>query len=274
MQPAAPIISSVHNQWVKYARSLDRRKARSAERAFLVEGTRLVADALAAGATPRLCFYDPDTQPAGSSSAIGQASDRGARIVPVTATVMRALSDTDAPQGIVAVFAIPELPIPNEPTTVPLYVVADAIRDPGNLGTLIRSAAGAGAQALFVAPGTTDPFAPKVVRAGMGAQFRLPVRGLDWTQPDPALVSCRQRLVATTGAAATYDSIDWTRPSCLIIGNEAAGLSDAARALSTGGVSIPLAAGIESLNAAVAGAVVLFEAARQRRRQELRAAAG
>lgn len=270
METVGPVISSVHNQWVKYARSLHRRSARSSERAFLVEGPRLVADALAAGAVPRVIFHDPANASASTVQSVADAENRGARVVRVTPVVMRALADTETPQGFIAVFPIPELPITIPSGVEPLYLVVDAIRDPGNLGTLIRSAAAVSAHAVFVAPGTTDPFAPKVVRAGMGAHFRLPLRQLDWTRPEPAMVSCGQRLAAEAGGSVVYDSVDWRRASCLIVGNEASGLSGAARAFATESVSIPLGSDVESLNAAVAGSVLLFEAARQRRRQELR----
>lgn len=268
-----PTVSSTQNRWVKVARSLQRRKARYQQRALLVEGVRLLADALAAGASPTLLFVSVDTEQPALEELADTAHSRGARVVPVTEAVLRTIADTETPQGVVAVFPFPEPDSPAYSTDTPLALVVDGVRDPGNLGTLIRAALGAGADRVYVAPGTTDPFAPKVVRAGMGAHFRLPIVPLDWTAPEPHIERYARRVAATGEAATTYDSVDWTVPACVIVGSEAAGLSPAARAFATDTVRIPLAGGLESLNAAMAGTIVLFEAARQRRARDLRGGA-
>lgn len=260
-----PVITSLQNPWVKRARALQRRHARSKERAFLVEGVRAVADALAAGAIPTALFADIDAGNPAIDDLLGQAHERGARVMPTTATVIRAIADTQTPQGLIGIFPFPMLEPQVPAETALLALVADGIRDPGNLGTLIRSAVGAGCHAVFISPATTDPFAPKVVRAGMGAHFRLPILRLDWEQPHPLLSACPQRLAATAQATTAYDRVDWTKPSCLVIGSEAEGISAPGKAFVNGSVAIPLAGGLESLNAGVAGSVILFEAARQRR---------
>lgn len=270
MSGFGPTITSIHNQWVKIARALHRRKVRNEQRAFLIEGTRLVGDALDAGASPTLLFYDAEADEPTLTALASAAAAREARVVPVSPTVMRAISDTETPQGIAAVVPFPDLPIRIPETEAPFFVIADAIRDPGNLGTLLRAALGAGVHAVYLAPDTVDPYSPKVVRAGMGAHFRLPIRGLTWHAPDERLIQCSLRVAATGSAELTYDQIDWREPACVIIGNEAAGLSPAARDFSTMQARIPIAGGLESLNAAIAGAVILFEAARQRRAQDLR----
>ena len=153
MERDAPIVSSVHNRWVKYARSLERRKARLAEGAFLVEGARLVEDGLATGATPTIVFHDVDSASATATAVAARAVESGARLIPVTSTVMRAVADTETPQGIVAVFPLPNVAPRTVAGVEPLFLTTDAIRDPGNLGTLVRSAAAAGVDAIFVGPG-------------------------------------------------------------------------------------------------------------------------
>jgi RNA methyltransferase, TrmH family len=270
LAPLGPVVTSSRNPHAKYARALNRRQTRSQERAFLVEGVRAVAEALTSQAVPSLVFFaETTTNPRVTDLALA-ASEHGARVFPTNDLVIRSLSDTEHPQGIIAVFRVPELEIHVPPRTEPLFVVADAIRDPGNLGTLIRSTLGAGAHALFVTPQTVDPFNPKVVRAGMSAHFRLPIRVCTWHQIEEPLFACEQRLAAETHAPRTYDAVDWTLASAIIVGNESVGISDEARALATGSISIPLYGELDSLNAGIAGSVILFEAASHRRARNLR----
>lgn len=266
MSPSGSTLTSIHNPHVKFARSLAQRKVRQRERAFVVEGVRLFEDALTAGFRPLRLFFDPDRIEAALSERMLVLAAGETIVHEVSPPVIDAISDTETPQGIAAIFGYPDIPIAPK-SEAPLFVVADGIKDPGNLGTLMRTCAAAGAHALFISPRTTDPYAPKVVRAAMGAHFRLPIRPLDWNAPDSALDACAQRLGAEAGQGALYDSIDWRQPSVLILGSEAHGLSDQAANWLTGHVTIPMQGDVESLNAAVAGAVILFEAARQRRRQ-------
>jgi TrmH family RNA methyltransferase len=142
-------------------------------------------------------------------------------------------------------------------------VVADALRDPGNLGTLLRAAAASGADEVLLGPGTVDAYNPKVVRGAMGTHFRLPMATMTW----PAIASHLNGLsiwLADVRGAVPYTKVDWTEPCALIVGGEAEGASPEAEELATGRISIPMQHGIESLNAAVAAAVILFEAQRQR----------
>jgi TrmH family RNA methyltransferase len=259
-----PLLSSVHNPTVRYARSLLRRRSRYRERAFLIEGARLFLDAIDAGARPRLVFLEESRLGPLGGEVVTAALESGARVHPVNEPVLDAIADTEEPQGVVAVFPFPEPPTPMSEMSE-LLLAADGLRDPGNLGTLLRSAVGSGCTAVALTASSVDPYAPKVVRAGMGAHFRIPIRWLDWSQPDPIFTACRNRFSAESRAPITYDAVDWTAPSALVVGSEARGISDAARSTLTGSVSIPLLGGLESLNAAVAGSIILFEAARQRR---------
>ena len=230
-----------------------------------MEGVTALRDALEAGGTPTMVVAaSPPPSPA-VEAIVEPIAASGVPIHRVDPTLFPVLSATETPQGILGVFPFPELPLPDFGSHPALFVVADSLRDPGNLGTLLRSALGAGADAFFVTPGTADPYAPKVVRAGATAHFRLPIRAMAWDAPDPAITDCTLRAAADACADRAYDETDWTRPACLFVGSEASGLSENARALATERVAIPLAGGIESLNAAVAGSIILFEAARQRR---------
>ena len=252
------VIRADSNPTIAFVRSLQRRDRRHSERAFVVEGRLAVTDALATGAIPRLILVRDDD----SRAAAALPPELRYRLV--AAKLFDRLSDVVTPQGVLAVFPIPELPLPA--TDRPLFLVLDRMRDPGNLGTLLRAAAGAGVDAVFLSPESVDPYNPKVVRAGMGVHFRLPLRTLDDQARAEIEARCPVRVVASGGAATPYDQIDWRQPAALIIGSEAAGVGDDGLALGTETAAIPLAAGVESLNAGVAGAVILFEASRQRRR--------
>jgi len=139
------------------------------------------------------------------------------------------------------------------------------VRDPGNAGTLLRSAEAAGVELVLCGPETVDPFNDKVVRAGMGAHFRLPLRiCLDWPSVQSWLTSEQKLYVAQAGATIPYDQVAWLHPVALVVGGEASGASLAARSAAQP-IAIPMQGNVESLNAAIAGAIILFEAARQRR---------
>ncbi len=242
-------------------RSLGRRDRRAAERAFIVEGARAVRDALETGATPRLVLLRMER---GEPAALDLPLPANVPVRLVEHRLFERLSDVQAPQGILAVFPFPDLE-PDLSRPAPLVLVLDRLRDPGNLGTLLRTAAGAGVDAVYISAETVDPWNPKVVRAGMGAHFRLPLAPID----DATMRELRERLprrvVASADATLTYDALDWRGPTALVIGGEAEGVGGELTSWSNEAVAIPLAAGVESLNAAVAGAVILFEAARQRR---------
>ena len=172
------------------------------------------------------------------------------------------VSSTRTPQGVIGVFPMPTLD-PLRPAPL-LTVVADGIQDPGNLGTMIRSAAAHGASQLLCTPGTVDLYNPKVVRAAAGVHFLLPVRMTDDVGAD---LDGSAIYVAECDADTTIDAVDWTAPSSVLIGSEARGPSELARSLSATPIKIPMLSSIESLNAGVSASIILYEAFRQRRRQ-------
>jgi TrmH family RNA methyltransferase len=276
--PTDEPISSTENPQVRLARSLLEPAGRRRQGAFLVEGLRLVEGAAAAGA-PRLVLYAPPFgQRGGRERRLLLALRRmGCPVRPVTERVLAQATDTVTPQGIVAVMPLPGEGDPRAGVPAgagdgeggaPLVLVLDGVADPGNAGTLLRAAAGAGATAVLATRGTVDLFSPKVVRAGAGAHFLLPLRtGLDWEALSRALPAGCRVLLADAGATTPYWEADWTGPTAVVVSSEAHGASAEAVQLAEeergGRVGIPVR-GIESLNVAVAGSVLLFEAVRQR----------
>lgn len=246
---------------VRLLRALERRKGREEASQFVVEGERGVADALDAGVHPHAIVVRDGYRPA--SEAIRDALDTaGERLWVLDAVLFDGVTDTVHPQGVLAILPLP--PRRALPDDASLVILLDGIRDPGNMGTLLRSSAAAGADAVVIGAGSVDVYNPKVVRAAMGAHFRIPFIPIGNVAPD-RLGSIPVRAVADAHADQDYDRIDWRQPSLIIVGSEASGPSESGRSLANTRVAIPMAGGIESLNAAVAGAVILFEIARQRR---------
>ncbi len=260
------MITSIHNPRIKAARKLADRKERYAAGMLLAEGVRLIDDAVRCGVQPFAAFYDPQAVAANPPAAalLTALEAGGTDCQPCNPEVFATLTSTVTPQGIVALLPLPlHLPLPAPLTFV---LVLDAVRDPGNAGTLLRSAAAAGVQAVFFGPQTVDPFNDKVLRAGMGSHFRVPLRiCATWEQVHQLLGAGAHLYLAQAGAELTYDEVDWRAPCTLVVGGEASGAGAAARAAATA-IAIPMHSDVESLNAAVAGSVILFEAARQRRR--------
>jgi TrmH family RNA methyltransferase len=259
------MISSSANPHVKHIRSLaaDRRERRR-ERLFVLEGVRLVADALEHGGALELVLYAPDQL---AETPAGQELLARLRHLPrsyeATPQVVAAAADTVHPQGVVALARWPQV----EPGRPGIILVVDAVQDPGNLGTLLRSAEAVGVAQVLCARGTVDAYSPKVVRAAMGAHLRLALeQDLSWDEIGAQLTSVDHIYAAEAGARMPYYAADWRQPSALIIGNEAHGLSEEARSHATKLISIPMRGRAESLNAGVAGSIILFEALRQRSR--------
>lgn len=252
------MITSTSNEKVKLALALQTRaKSRRKEGKIALEGVRLVRDALQAGQCPDFALVTPDMPDAGL---LARLREQRIEPLPVSDEVMRAISDTEQPQGILAVFPMPQ---PNLPAKLARILILDAIRDPGNMGTMLRAAAAAGVDAVLLSPDSADPYNPKALRGGMGAHFRVPVIEMAWSAIASTCAGMNVYLADGSGDLR-YDAADWSHPWALVIGGEARGAGDEARALATARVSIPMAAATESLNAAVAAGIILFEAAKHR----------
>jgi RNA methyltransferase, TrmH family len=257
------MIESQANPHVKHIRSLAAdRKDRRRERLFVLEGVRLVADALEYAGAPELVLYAPDQLDQTTAGRdLRMRLEQLPRAYPATAQVVAAASDTVHPQGVVALARWPEV----EPGVPGIILVLDAIQDPGNLGTLLRSAEAIGVAEVLCVRGAADLYSPKVVRAAMGAHLRLALtQDLSWEETSKRLSFVDHIYAAEAEASMPYYAADWRQPCALIIGNEAHGLSEEARMLARRLIGIPMRGRAESLNAAVAGSVILFEAQRQR----------
>lgn len=256
------MITSVQNAKIQRLRALfSQRKERAARGEFAVEGVRLFEEALHSGWQPRLALYTADLSPRGLEVVV-RCREIGVEVEEVDPRVFKSVVDTENPQGLVGVFSQRVLALPEHPD---FLLVADGLRDPGNLGTLLRTAAAAGTQAVLLTPGSVDPFSPKVLRAGMGAQFRLPVEELGWEDLARVLKPSVQVYVAETDSGTDCWDLDLRGSIALVVGAEAEGTGPQMRALADGFVRIPMPGRAESLNAAVAAGVLLFEVVRQRR---------
>lgn len=257
-------ITSLNNERVRQVSALLRKAHRRARDNLMVaEGLRLVREALAANCSLSWVLYTAEwTADPRSADILGTLLQQQIPRWEVSPEIMRALSDTETPQGILAVLPVPALPMP---AGHGLTLVPDRLRDPGNLGTLLRTAWAAGVTRVFLPPGTVDFTNPKVVRAGMGAHFHLSMRSANWEEIRATTAGATIWLAEAAGGVP-YDAVNWRTDCVLIIGGEAEGAGPEAQALAAGRhVYIPMAPGVESLNAAMAAAVLLFEADRQRR---------
>jgi TrmH family RNA methyltransferase len=266
------MLISPHNPRLARIRALlEKKKARDDEQAFVVEGVRLVEEAQAAGWQPELVLYSAQLSERGLQ-VIQNFRQQGAEVWEIAPGLMDTLTRTETAPGLLAVMPIRRLPIPE---TLSWALITDNLRDPGNLGTLLRTAAAAGVEAALLSPGTTDAFAPKVMRAGMGAHFRLPIYHLSW---DEIRAFCKQPRSAGSDSAshlrvflaeAARGSACWDtnlrQPLALMVGSEAEGASPQALALADDFINIPMPGLSESLNAAIAASILIFEIVRQRR---------
>ena len=252
-------------------RDLQRRQARGRRGLALIEGVRLVEEALAAGVPFRGALVAPDLTRTARGTAL--VADLGRHAVPVEEVGARAfslLADTETPQGILAVIEPRRSSAADfAPGTGAVALVIDGVQDPGNVGTLIRTAHALGAAGTVVLRGTADPMNPKALRAAMGATFRHTVVPLD----DAGFIAWARKHDVTLWAAAAdglplhraLGSRDGKRgPIAVIVGNEGAGIRPQLNAVAAQRVAIPLAQGAESLNVAVAAGILLYEVARGR----------
>jgi len=256
------MITSTKNPRIQWVRRLQSKpKERQADSVFVIEGVRLVEEAQDAKWVVRNIFYTETLSDRGKILVkIFQESDT--KIEAVSSNVMQAISDTKNPQGILGVVEMRSLTLPEQ---TDYLLVLDQVRDPGNLGTILRTAAAAGVQAVFLPPGTADAFSPKVLRAGMGAHFRLPLFSTSWNEIRTLINSANlHAYLATSEDGIYYYDSDFQRPLVLIIGGEAEGASQTAIEGADSQVKIPMPGGGDSLNASVAAGILLFEIARQR----------
>jgi len=253
------MISSSRNPKIKLARALaGRPKERRDAEAFLAEGVRLTEEAFASNWPFRFVLVSDELSERGKKL-VEKLEDKKIDVEKVESKLLQSLSETETSQGIIATLNDSRIPIPE---SLNFILIPDSIRDPGNLGTLLRTADAAGVQAVLIPPETTDAFAPKVVRAGMGAHFRLPMQTISWNEIKSRVQGMKIFLADMDGQSCW--EMDFRQPLALIVGGEAEGAGVEARKLANAFVKIPMVGKTESLNAAVAGSVLMFEVMRQR----------
>ena len=246
---------------------LRKRGARSAEQVVVVEGAELLSVAIAAGADIEAVYVAPEGVDNPSVVEVTtRVLDGGGRVFDLAPGVMERIASTVTPQPLLAVVSYAPAGF-DRLDGATLVVVCVDVRDPGNLGTVIRTADAAGVNAVICCDGTVDPTNPKTVRSTAGSLFHVPViEGGTTTETLEALTSRGFTTVATVVRdGIDYTEFDWNRPVALVLGNEAAGLDEALTGALDGGVTIPMAGRAESLNVGVSAAVLCFEALRQRR---------
>lgn len=258
------MITSVHNPKIQSVRKLQAQaKVRGEEGAFVIEGVRLAEEALQAGWIAQLVFFTDRLDERGKA-VVDRFSSQGTPAEQVSEEVMKAVSETETPQGLLVVVTEQTLPIPRTPD---FLLILDGIRNPGNLGTVLRTADAAGVQAVLLAPGCTDAWSPKVLRSGMGAHFRLPIHSLSWQEIRHTLKQEAGNLkafLADSAGGSVYSQADFRPPLALILGGEAAGAGSQAHSLTDEKVHIDMPGASESLNVAIAAGILLFEVVRQR----------
>jgi RNA methyltransferase, TrmH family len=256
-------IESPQNARIKVWRQLKTKKGRLEHGLYVIEGIRLVEEALHSDVELAAVLWDvgcdelPDyitEQP------------RVAKVFhELSPAAFAEVSDTTTPQGLIAIAKLPvDVSLKDLSAQA---VLLDGVQDPGNVGTLLRSADAFGFRQICCGTGTVDPFAPKVVRASMGGMFRSAVTAMDSVAWIEAWLRCHpdgQVVVTAADAPKVCHEVDLTGACLLVIGSEAFGVSEAVRNLATLHVQIPMVAGAESLNAAIAGSVLLYESLRQR----------
>jgi RNA methyltransferase, TrmH family len=259
------MITSRKNPRIQLIRSLlQDRKSRDESEQFIIEGVRLVEEAVKNQASIQEVYFSESLSGRGKSI-LDHFQESNIPTEEVDNDIFLSMMDTENGQGIAAICRKTHKELPSSSNFI---IIADQLRDPGNLGTLLRTAAAAGAQAVFTSPGSVDLFSPKVIRSAMGAHFHIACAEMDWNQllqiKQEKAVPVFSAYVAAANAESIYWDCDFNHPTILIIGNEADGASENAFKLADQRVSIPMPGNFESLNAAVAAGILIFEVARQR----------
>ncbi|MEL6159242.1 MAG: RNA methyltransferase [Cyanobacteria bacterium J06623_5] len=261
------MLTSLQNPTVKQLRKLQQPKERRKQSMMLLEGTHLIEAASETG-YPLQVLCCTEAWQARYPAIYRQAIALAARIELVSPEVLKSMASTVSPDGVIA--TAPRRNVWESLASAPsdsatLGVMMETLQDPGNLGTIIRTAAAAGSEALWLSPDSVDLGHPKVLRASAGQWFRQPMATVDVAQKARQLTENGVQVVATTAAAELdYWQLDLTQPTVFAMGNEGAGLSDELMAAASVSVKIPVMPGVESLNVAVSTALVLYEACRQR----------
>ncbi len=265
------IIASTDNIHIKNAAALKQKKYRDKTNLFLLEGVRLIETALQNKAEIRECFYIKSIiSDSRAAALIEKLSEQGCFIHEVSPAVFNKLSDTDSPQGIIAAAQKNNVMLDDiitEDKKNPTFIILDKLQDPGNIGTIIRTADAAGMDGVITIKGTVDLFSPKAVRSSMGAIFSLPIADkIDVGMLETFVKKYKINLVSTvvSDKAKPCFSVDYKTASAIVFGNEGMGISKDIYDLSDEHIFIPMFGKSESFNAASAAAMVMYEIMRQK----------
>lgn len=260
-------ITAFSNATVKQARALREKKHRRAEGRFLAEGLRILTEARESGLLPETLFYSDAGHPL-LQRLIAETEGAGGEAIETTADILHKISGKDNPQAVLGVYEAFDTSLAAiDRSAAPIWIVAQALRDPGNIGTILRTGDAVGAGGLILIDDCADPFSVEAVRASMGAVFTQRVAVARWDEFLPWLRRGPGQLVGTSLKASTdYQAARYAAPTFLLIGNESQGLPDAYEAECDLLVKIPMMGRADSLNAAVATAVMAYEVLNQHRR--------
>ena len=263
------IITSLQNQFIKLAASLKQKKYRDELNLFIVEGVRLVEEAAQSNWLIETCIYTAEVlQQERVQEIITDLKSKHCRMIQVSAIIYNKITDTKAPQGIMAIAQKYAYQLSDVLTSEkkPFFVVLDELQDPGNVGTIIRTAAAAGCTGVILTKGCTDVFASKVVRASMGSIFHVPIfEGFTNSE----VISCFAKheidiLSTSLESSNVYFKVDFNKSIAVVFGNEANGVSRQLLEHAQDRLYIPLLGRVESLNVAASAAIILYEVVRQR----------
>lgn len=255
-------IESPKNARVKELRA-GLKQGRTKSGLIAIEGEHLLKEALRSGLTVQTIFVRRGMERRLEAILSGQVPSEGTEVLLLESDLFRSASATENPQGLAALLKPPEFSLSAAFEGTPLLLVAAGIQNPGNLGTLVRSAEAFGATGVLLLPGTVSLWNAKTLRASSGSAFRLPSFAISEEEAIELLRRHGVRLFAATPHGGSH-SPDLAQPAAILLGNEGAGLPEHWLLRADQTVTIPCPGAVESLNAAVAGSVLLYEAARQR----------
>ncbi len=251
-------LTSVQNPTVKRLKSLKEKKARQAYEEMLVEGEKLMLEAARAGLRPADVLIELG-QAERFAGLIEEMEKSGARVYLTPRHVLEAACDTRTPQGACGAFSLPKPFLPEQAPE--RLVVLDGVQDPGNVGTIWRTADAAGLNGMLLSSACADPLSPKVQRSAMGSGFRIPIRMT--AQLAEELAELKERgyriIVSSLDGTPFYEGMPKCERFALVIGNEARGVSEAVQQTADVRLKLPMRGGAESLNAAVAAGIMMYE---------------
>lgn len=268
------VITSHSNPLIKRVKSLQDKKHRAREGLFLAEGMRIVIEAVDAGHVPQMLLFGPGTgrQPA-LRRAIAACSAAGGELIETSTDILEKLTGKSNPQALVGVFArLPMVLESIDPATADIWIVLQSIKDPGNLGTILRTGDAIGAGGVILLDQCCDPFSVEAVRSSMGALFTQQLAQADrtdffgWVADRKARCPALRVIGASLNTSSDYQAYDYPRPTLLLMGNEQSGLPPAYEAACDALVKLPMRGKADSLNVAMATAVLGYEVLNQHRR--------